>query len=212
MRCMLHACCGPCSLESTRVLALAGHSFAISYDNPNIYPRDEYERRLATLRAHVAEPRGVEVYEGAYDPDTWEREVGVHGSDRESRCRACYRLRLERAAARAEELGFEALCTTLTISPYQLTATILEELEAAADRHGLEPIPMDFRPWYQSTTRKSKELGMYRQNYCGCRFSVADAARGRGEAKAERDAAKRAKHAAILLAAAEGCVNQPSRL
>ena len=212
MRCMLHACCGPCSLESTRVLAEAGHELAIAFDNPNIHPQEEYGRRLATLRAFVAQPQGLEVFEGPYDPETWEREVGVHGTDRPARCRACYALRLERSAARAERLGYEALCTTLTISPYQLTQVILEELEAAATRHGLQPLCIDFRELYPETTRRSRALGMYRQNYCGCRFSIAEAAAQREAAKRQREAAQRTRHRALILQAAEGCVNEPSQL
>ena len=212
MLCMLHACCGPCSLECTRVLAEAGHTLAILYDNPNIHPRDEYERRLETLRSYVADPQHIELFEGAYDPDAWERTVGVHGTDRPARCRACYALRLERAAARAEALGYEALCTTLTISPYQLTDAILEELEAAASRHGLTALAIDFREHYPATTRRSRELGMYRQNYCGCRFSIAEAAQQRESAKRQREDAKRRKARALLVAAAAGIVNEPSQL
>ena len=212
MKVMLHACCGPCSVESTRVLSEEGLELALSYDNPNIFPPEEYEHRLQTLRDYVATPQGLPLFEGTYDPQIWEEQVGVHGTDREARCRACYALRLERAAARAEELGYDALCTTLTISPYQLTDVILEELDAAAARHGLEAVCRDFRPYYQETTRKSRASGMYRQNYCGCRFSIAEAAVEREQAKRQREAEKARKHRALVFAAAEGCVNQRSQL
>ena len=212
MKLMLHACCGPCSLEPTRLFAEEGHEVALEYSNPNIYPPEEYEHRLATLREHVAEPQGLRVYEGAYDPDTWEREVAVHGIDREARCRACYRLRLERAAAKAVDLGYDALATTLTISPYQFTGIILEELERAAERHGLVSLGRDFRDCYPEATRRSKALGMYRQNYCGCRFSIAEAAEEREQRKAERQRVKALKDRARLYAAAEGAVTQISQL
>ena len=212
MKLMLHACCGPCSLEPVRIFAEEGAQIALDYTNPNIHPREEYEHRLSTIREHVAQPQGIELYESPYDVEAWEREAGVHGTDRPARCRACYRLRLEAAAQRAEELGYDALCTTLTISPYQFTGIILEELEAAAARHGLQALLRDFRDRYQEATRRSRELGMYRQNYCGCRFSIAEAAAEREERKRIREAEKRAKHRALIWASLEGAFNQESQL
>lgn len=212
MRLLLHACCGPCSLESTRALAQAGHELVIDYENPNIHPAAEYERRLTTLRDYVAAPQGLELHEGAYDPDTWEARAGVHGTDREKRCRACYRLRFERAARLASDLGCEGLCTTLTISPYQFTDVIFEELRRAAGEVGIEAVCEDFRGLYRQTTWRAKELGMYRQNYCGCRFSIEEACVQREAAKADRARRKALRTQARLTAAAEGSVNQASQL
>ncbi|MBQ3302445.1 MAG: epoxyqueuosine reductase QueH [Eggerthellaceae bacterium] len=93
---------------------------------------------------------------------------------RKERCRACYRMRLEEAAHVAAEGGYEGLSTTLAVSPYQFTDVIREELERAASQCGVQPVFQDFRPYYDEATRISRELGMYRQNYCGCRFSVAE--------------------------------------
>lgn len=203
-RMLLHACCGPCSLEPTRIFADEGIDFAIHYANSNIFPPEEYERRLATLIEHVSEPRGIELVEGDYDPEAWEREVAVHGTDREARCRACYRLRFEETARVAEERGFDTISSTLSISPYQLTDVICEELEAAAERHGLKADARDFRDRYQEATRVSREKGMYRQNYCGCRFSIAEAEEQRRAAKARRAERKRLRTVARLRLAAEG--------
>ena len=82
------------------------------------------------------------------------------------------------------------MSTTLVVSPYQLFDACGEILAAVAPRYGLTPVWRDFRPFYPEATRESRELGMYRQNYCGCRFSAAEAAIERHEA---RDARKRAK-------------------
>lgn len=203
-RMLLHACCGPCSLEPTRIFADEGVDFAIHYANSNIFPPEEYAHRLATLAEHVSGPRDIELVEGDYDPDAWEREVAVHGTDREARCRACYRLRFEETARVAAARGFDAISTTLTISPYQFTDVIIEELEAAAGRHGLTADARDFRDRYQEATRVSREKGMYRQNYCGCRFSIAEAEEQRKAAKARRAEKKRLRTAARLRLAAEG--------
>ena len=201
MKLLLHACCGPCSLEPTRILREAGHDITIDYQNPNIHPGPEYEHRLQTIKAWT-DDEGIELLEGEYDPDTWEREVGIYGTDRRARCRACYRLRLERTAARAAELGFEGISTTLSVSPYQLTDVIAEELERAAKACGLEAVFEDFRPNYPEATRRSRALGMYRQNYCGCRFSDVEAAEERAARKAARAAAQAAKFEARAAAEA----------
>ena len=101
----------------------------------------------------------------------------------------------------ASERGFEHISTTLAVSPYQLFETCNEVLVALAERHGLIPVVRDFRPQYPEATRRSRELGMYRQNYCGCRFSAAEAAIERHERRDARKAAKKAVRAAM---AAEG--------
>lgn len=206
MKILLHACCGPCSLEPVRLLSEQGHELAIAYMNSNIHPRAEYEHRLATLRAW-AQGEGIGVIEGIYDPSAWNETAGAAhraGKPREDRCRACYRLRLEEAAAYAAEHGFQALSTTLTVSPYQYTAIIREELERACAEHGLACVFEDFRPYYPDATRRSRDLGMYRQNYCGCFLSDKEAQMEREERKAVREAekARRAAERAPLEAAA----------
>ena len=205
---LLHACCGPCSLEPTRIFAQEDVEFSIHYANSNIFPPEEYEHRLSTLKEHVCDPQDIELIEGDYDPSAWEREVAVYGTDREARCRACYRLRFEETAREAKKRGFDTISTTLTISPYQLTGVILEELEAAAARHGLNVDARDFRDRYQEATRISREKGMYRQNYCGCRFSIAEAQAQREAAKMQRDQEKHIRHVALLCMAAEGVSTQ----
>ena len=207
MKILLHACCGPCSLEPVRLLREEGHDLTIRYTNPNIHPQDEYARRLDTLLAWAHE-EDIPVVEGPYDADRWHVEVGagwLHDGNREARCRACYRMRLEESARYAAENGFEALATTLTVSPYQYTFTIAEELERACGPYGLEPVFHDYRPYYHNATLRSKALGMYRQNYCGCAYSNAEARQEREERKAAREAekARRAAERAPLEAARE---------
>lgn len=192
-RMLLHACCGPCALEPTRIFTEEDADYAIHYANSNIYPPEEYEHRLRTLEEHVTKPQGIELIEGDYDPTQWEEQAAIHGANRLERCRACYRLRFEETARIAEERGFDAISTTLTISPYQLIDVINEELEAAAQRHGLTAKVRDFRDSYREATRISREKGMYRQNYCGCRLSIAEAEESRRLAKERRKAAKAAK-------------------
>lgn len=195
MKLLLHACCGPCSLEPLRLLQEAGHDITFAYMNSNIHPSDEYGRRLETM-LDFARSQGIEVIEGAYEPQAWANAAAVFGTDPETRadrCRACYALRLDEAARYAAEHGFEGVATTLSVSPYQYTHIIAEELQRACDAYGVEAVFEDFREQYPEATRRSKALGMYRQNYCGCAFSKIEAAEEREAAKAAREAAKAAK-------------------
>jgi hypothetical protein len=106
-------------------------------------------------------------------------------------------MRLEAAARYAAENGFEALSTTLAVSPYQFTEVIHGELESVAAAYGLAAIFEDFRPYYPEATRRSRALGMYRQNFCGCAPSNAEAAAEREEFKRRR-AEERARREAEL--------------
>lgn len=243
MKLLLHACCGPCSLEPVRLLQAAGHDITIAYMNSNIAPADEYQHRLSTL-LEWARSQGIPVIEGPYEPDRWQEAVraswhpdparlvadsagdasrdadaafntGIDPefdpardpkfahlySDRDNRCRACYRLRLEELARYAHEHGFDAIGTTLSVSPYQYTSIIQEELErAAAHYDGLAALFEDFRPYYPNATKRSRDLGMYRQNYCGCAYSNKEAAAERAARKAARKKKKEEERRAKLQA------------
>lgn len=188
MKTLLHACCGPCSLEPVRLLAEQGHELTIAFMNSNIQPRAEYDHRLQTLLTWARE-EGIPVVEGVYDDAAWHDFAGViqlTGGARAERCRRCYHMRLEEAARYAAENGFEALSTTLAVSPYQLFEICHEELEAVCEAYGLTPVWQDFRPYYPEATRRSREAGMYRQNYCGCAYSKAEADAERAARKAQR--------------------------
>jgi predicted adenine nucleotide alpha hydrolase (AANH) superfamily ATPase len=184
MRIALHACCGPCLLEPYDALA-AEHDVRVVYANPNIHPREEYERRRDTLLAYTG-PRGIPVDELAYDPEAW--EAAVAGLDRESgeRCRACFRMRLGATARHAAAIGCDAVATTLTVSPYQDPEAIREAGREVCAEAGVAFLVTDFRGRYPEATRRSRELGMYRQNYCGCRYSEEEAQEARERRRVAR--------------------------
>lgn len=189
-RLLLHACCAPCSLEPVRYLREEGFEPVICWTNANIQPLAERERRFCELERWCAD-EGIELIHAREDDLTWERGVAPIGArDRERRCRACYGLRLAEACRVAEERGFTHVGTTLAVSPYQLFDTCNEVLERLAPAHGLIPLIRDWRPWYAEATLRSRELGMYRQHYCGCRFSAAEAALDRVRLREERRAAR----------------------
>lgn len=187
MRILLHACCGPCLLEPYDALATQA-DVDVCYANPNIHPAEEYERRRDTLLAYAA-GAAIHVIEVPYDASLWTAAV-ADAPDRPARCRACYRLRVGLVAAEAARGGYDAVATTLTVSPYQDVDSIREEGERVCAEHGVRFLPTDFRERYPEATRRSRELGMYRQNYCGCGPSAVEAALERDARKAARKAAK----------------------
>ena len=170
------------------MLSAEADEVVVVYANPNIHDLGEYERRRDTLLSYARE-HGVEVAEIEYDPATWMQEVGRFGDDKARRCRACYRLRLTLTAEWAVAHGYGAIATTLTVSPYQDADAIREEGERVAAEAGVEYAGRDFRDRYTDATRRSHELGMYRQRYCGCVLSQVEAAnqrRARGAKRADQ--------------------------
>ncbi len=190
---MLHACCGPCSVAPTRLLAQEGHDITLAFVNPNIAPLAEYDHRFEELKS-LAHKRRMPVVEGSRDPRLWGATVAplgyANGDPRSgkmhARCRMCYRLRLTEAALMARDLGMDALSTTMSVSPYQYTEIIHEELERASDQAGIKPYFIDFRPAYEQAQQEAYDTGMYVQDCCGCRFSIAQAISERASAKRMR--------------------------
>lgn len=189
MRLLLHACCGPCLIEPLDAL-MAEHDIVVFYANPNIHPLAEYELRRDTMLEY-ARSQGVKAIEAAYEPQVWARAIEGFEDDPDSRCRACWNLRMEMTARYAAEHGFEAIATSLTVSPYQDAQGVAIAGSRAAQAVSLHYLDRDFRDRYQSATERSRKAGMYRQNYCGCSYSQAEADAQRAARRAERDAARR---------------------
>lgn len=182
---LLHACCAPCSLEPVRLLQDEGFDITICWTNPNIQPASEHEKRENELLMW-AEKQRIPVIYAQEDYAAWERIVAPYKMQRDARCRACYALRLQQAAAIAAEHHFEYLSTTLAVSPYQLFDACTEILEAQAKKYHVKPVVRDWRSHYACATQRARDLGMYRQKYCGCRFSALEAAHERHERRDER--------------------------
>ncbi|MBQ6395013.1 MAG: epoxyqueuosine reductase QueH [Atopobiaceae bacterium] len=194
---LLHACCGPCSLEPILALRDKGYEPHVLWTNPNIQPIEEHDKRHDTLAAWLSNPFvDIELIEGACDREAWERVVAPHLYDRVPRCRACYALRIAETCRVAKELGYTHVSTTLAVSPYQLFDDCKEILERIAAANGLVAVIDDWRDRYPEATRCSVEMGMYRQRYCGCRFSAVEAQRERKERNRARKKARAARRAA----------------
>jgi len=184
----LHACCGPCLIEPLESLATEDEVVVV-YANPNITPRDEYDRRRDALETY-ARSVGVEVVELPYDPGLWRDAVRGLDDDQSRRCAACYRVRLRMTAEWAAANGIERIASTLTVSPYQDADSIREAGEEVAARVGVGYLDRDFRDRYPSAMKRARETDLYRQNYCGCAISKQEAEAAREERRAKRAAAR----------------------
>lgn len=188
-RLLLHACCAPCSSYVLEYLS-AYFLITVFYYNPNIYPDEEYNKRVAEQKAFIERfpaKHPISFVEGNFDKERF-YEV-TKGLEKESeggkRCQQCFRLRLEETAKLAKEMQMDYFTTTLSISPMK-NAQMLNEIGGAlAKDYGISYLYSDFkkREGYKRSVELSKEYGMYRQDYCGCVFSY----RSRQQEKEERN-------------------------
>lgn len=173
-RVLLHACCGPCTTAVLEALRADGREVTAFFYNPNLHPAAEYERRRAAM-ARVSAAMCLEVLWQHPQQGAQEYIRAVRGREGE-RCRACYQLRLEAAARQAAAGGFDAFTTTLAISPYQDLDLLGQVGQEAASRHHTHFLFQDFRPLYRRSRELAAQLALYRQDYCGCRFSLQERA------------------------------------
>jgi predicted adenine nucleotide alpha hydrolase (AANH) superfamily ATPase len=170
---LLHVCCGPCATEVIRRLQSDYEVVGFFY-NPNIHPEDEYWRRLTDVQ-RLSAMWHVLVDTGGYDHDRF-REV-VRGLEQEPeggrRCEECFRLRLGVAARAANANGCSVVASTLTIGPTKNAEVINRIGTEVCSKHGLEFLASDWtkKDGYRRSVEMSKELGLNRQNYCGCEFA-----------------------------------------
>ncbi len=172
-RLLLHTCCGVCASHCLRVARADGWEPVLFFFNPNLFPHEEYLRRKAAAE-RLARAEGVELAEDAPDHAAW-REAVAEGFEgcREGgeRCARCFRFSLARAAARMGALGCAAFTTSLTVSPHKRSALIHA---IGREVGGGAFVPYDFkkRNGFLESNRRAAELGLYRQVYCGCEFSM----------------------------------------
>lgn len=171
---LLHACCAICSGYPITLLKDMGYSVVVYFYNPNIYPESEYRKRLEaqrTLCSHL----GCELIEGEYKPqEFYEIAKGLENEpEKGKRCDKCFELRLSKTAELAKELGIAEFTTSIVISPHKNFSKLTEIGEKIAKDNYLIYKAIDFKKQdgFLKTNKLSKELGLYRQNYCGCEFS-----------------------------------------
>lgn len=168
MKLLMHMCCSNCSLYPLKSLLARNIEVKGFWFNPNIHPYPEYSLRLDSLRRlQKFWDIGIE-YVDHYGGDGFIREIG---DPDENRCERCYAMRLEETAKAARKMNVDGFTTSLLVSPYQRFEKILAVGREMAKRHSVFFFEEDFRTGYRGNIPLSKELGLYRQRYCGCIFS-----------------------------------------
>ena len=175
---LLHSCCAPCS---SYVLEYLSQYFEITvfYYNPNIYPESEYTKRIWEQQKLIDElpaKHPISFMAGPYDKERfYEMASGLeHVKEGGARCMKCYELRLREAAKIAKNAGFDYFTTTLSISPLKKAERLNEIGQRLSEEYEVEYLLSDFKKknGYKRSIELSKIYGLYRQDYCGCEFSM----------------------------------------
>ena len=174
---LLHSCCAPCSSYVLEYL----HEFfdiTVFFYNPNISEESEYQKRKEELKRFLqTAPFGKEIHmqDADYEPELFEKMAKGHENDPERgpRCAKCFRLRLEETAKYAKEGTYDYFCTTLSISPHKNADLLMQIGEELSKNYGVYYLPSDFKKknGYKRSIELSREYDLYRQDFCGCRFS-----------------------------------------
>ncbi len=180
---LLHICCAP---DATYPVELLSDGFEVSgyFCNPNIHPPKEHEKRLSETKKFM-ESMGLRLYVSPCTAARWLEEVKEFEDEPEGghRCLICYRMRLEETAKFAKRMGFDCFTTTLTISPHKSSKVILSMGREIESKYGVRFLSFDFKKkgGFTKSVKASTEAGLYRQDYCGCAYSLKDRIRGKRE-------------------------------
>ncbi len=175
---LLHSCCGPCSSAVLECLS-AYFDITILYYNPNIYPTAEFNKRAEVQQQLVSSMNSanpVKLVTCAYHPEDFDKAVRGYESEPEGgeRCRKCFALRLKETAKYAQTEGFDYFTTTLSVSPHKETTALNDIGGTLAEKYGVKYLYSDFKKknGYKRSIELSKQYGLYRQQYCGCKYSM----------------------------------------
>ena len=174
---LLHSCCGPCSSYVLEVLTQY-FNVTLLYYNPNIYPESEYYKRYDEQKKIIEKMpfiHPVKIMECSYDENEFLSAARGYENEREggSRCEKCFILRMKKTAQLAAENGFDFFTTTLSVSPHK-NAPLLNKIgEELSREFSVKFLYADFKKkeGYKRSIELSKKYELYRQDYCGCRFS-----------------------------------------
>ncbi|MDR1755082.1 MAG: epoxyqueuosine reductase QueH [Eubacterium sp.] len=172
-RLLLHSCCAPCgSYVITYLMEFC--DIAVIYYNPNIHPAEEYQRRYSEQK-RLLKILKIKYIDSQYCPGVFDEEIKGFETYPEGgeRCLKCFNLRLSATAEAAKREGFDLFGTTLTVSPHKNADVINALLMEIGEKTGISPLLADFKKngGYAKSIELSGKYGLYRQNYCGCRFS-----------------------------------------
>lgn len=174
---LLHSCCAPCS-SSVIELLLECFDVTVYYYNPNIYPADEYYKRKEEqekfCREYFKKVSVKVICEDYNEEDFLKTAKGRENlSEGGARCTLCYKLRLEKTAEYANDHGFDYFASTLSVSPLKCADRLNKIGEALSEEYGVKYLYNDFKKknGYKRSCEISNEFGMYRQDFCGCKYS-----------------------------------------
>ena len=174
---LLHACCAPC-LTSVYEQLNDYFEITIFWFNPNIYPTEEYNKRLEELKRYCKIIKVPLIVGDKLPEDLNNWELLTKGLDKEieggKRCRICIKMRLLYTAKYASEYNFDMFATTLSVSPHKNTYLINNIGKEISEKTGIKFLDRDFKKnnGYKSSVEICKEFNIYRQNYCGCKYSL----------------------------------------
>jgi len=168
MKLLMHICCGPCTIFPLKELRTQGHEVVGAFYNPNIHPYQEYQRRRQTLSDYAEKSFLQIICPDDYLMEEFLRQVAFKEKER---CDYCLMDRLKYTAWLAHTEKYDGFTTTLLYSKHQKHDKIREIGESLSKQLGVAFYYQDFRVGWDEGIKISKELGMYRQNYCGCIYS-----------------------------------------
>jgi predicted adenine nucleotide alpha hydrolase (AANH) superfamily ATPase len=171
MKILLHICCAPCTVYPVESLSGSGHQVRGFFYNPNIHPYQEFLRRGAALEDYADKTGLPIIWDRSYHLEEFLRQVVFREQER---CRFCYYLRLKATARVARGGKFDAFTSTLLYSKFQNHEMIREVAKQVGQEVGTPFFYVDFRQGWSAGMAKSKQMGLYRQQYCGCVFSERD--------------------------------------
>lgn len=171
MKLLLHICCAPCAVYPVKLLIERGINFEGYFYNPNIHPPEEFQRRKESVELLASKYSFVVHYSTLYSEIPWLQLAHLPSQ----RCDMCYLTRMNQTAKYAADHQFDSFTTSLLISPYQNHNQIIKNCDFSAEKYGVEFYYEDFRLGFREGQTSAKELQLYRQKYCGCFPSIAEA-------------------------------------
>jgi predicted adenine nucleotide alpha hydrolase (AANH) superfamily ATPase len=171
---LIHICCAPCSTVPLKRL-ISEYTASGFFYNPNIYPKSEYDFRIKEFKDYL-EDQKIPCYCGNYNCEEWEEAVKDFHDEPEGgkRCEICYRFRLRETAILAKKLKYDYFTTTLSLSPHKKAEIINKTGLEIGKELGICFMEANFKKQngFKESCEMSQALNMYRQNYCGCRYSI----------------------------------------
>lgn len=171
---LLHVCCGPCAIYVVKKLQ-EEYQVSLFFYNPNIQPEEEYHRRKDEVEKWSTKEK-FDLIISPYKNEEWVKRVTGHEGDPEGgeRCQICYRIRIFDTAKYARMNNYDFFATTLTISPHKKAEVINKIGKEVEQQANIKFIEADWKKQdgFKKSCELSKVEGFYRQNYCGCIYSM----------------------------------------